>query len=717
MSPAPLRRFPRQPAGHDSDPPLLTARPGCRFRSRWRSRSTLLLAAALLVPGAAASQDPEEPPAIEPPLIEAREVTVTSTRSERNLLDVPGNVTLIDREKIEASSAQNVPDLLRGEAGLFVTNDVASPSGFTVEARGFNNGSGTGSSTLVMIDGRRINEQDTSQVDWSWIPLDNIDRIEIVRGPVSAAYGGSALGGVIHIHTQRPETDGTRVVARGRSGGFDTDAGSLLVEGRHGAVGASLFLDDYSTDAYRDQSDYRAKQGELGLDFDLGGRGTLALRGGYTTSTRERPGSLSQEQMDADRRQANPASQGDSSQARQRFIQAQLDLDLAEGLSLRVLPYHRRRTDSSSLTGELFGFGEERETDVYGVDSQIQLDTQILGRSLRAILGGDVRQDDVDVSSLFTFEGFEPSETDGSARRKLWAVFAQAELWLRDDLLLSVGTRRDRARFESDDTISGVSSDVRQTVWSPRAALTWRIIEPVSVYASYSRGFRYPSLSEVFGIFGFASDLVPEKSDSYEVGLKVRTERADLNLAFYTMNVQDEIFFNPEVGLFGSNVNVDRIRHRGIEVSGELRLCEALALFGSYTYDDVKFTRDTLTGLEGNQVPLTPRHRGTAGLRLNLPHGFEASVFANYVGARYAVNDVMEQYRLPRFATYDARIGWGRELHPGLLLELDVTGHNLTNRSYEEVAGVSTTTVPRSLRFFPSARRHYVAGARITWSR
>ena len=157
------------------------------LRRRPRRRCALPGLALLCLPLAAAAADPAPPDPQAPPLIEAPEVTISASRSERNVLDVPGNVTVIDRETIERSGAQNVPELLRREAGLTVTNTTTNPAGYVVEARGFQNGGGNGCHTLVLIDGRRANEPDLGCPDWSLVPLDQIERIEVVRGPVSAA--------------------------------------------------------------------------------------------------------------------------------------------------------------------------------------------------------------------------------------------------------------------------------------------------------------------------------------------------------------------------------------------------------------------------------------------------------------------------------------------------------------------------------------------------
>src|SRR4029450_6232368 len=242
--------------------------------------------------------------------------------------------------------------------------------------------------------------------------------------------------------------------------------------------------------------------------------------------------------------------------------------------------------------------------------------------------------------------------------------------------------------------------------------------EPVSLYAAYSRGYRFPNFDEAFGIFGFQPGLRPQTSDTYEVGTKVRTRRVTLNLALYHMDVEDEIFFDPLApnlfipGVFGVNENIDRVRHRGIEVAGSVRPWDCLELYGSYTYDDVEiqdndfFGFDDLEGIEGKHMPITPRHRGTAGVNVYLPWGFEAGVNATYVGSRFLANDVQNRLKkLPSFATYDLRVAWRRALLPALSLFLEGVAYNVTDRKYAEFGGVSTFS-PR-VGFFPSPERNY----------
>ena len=182
--------------------PAPVARPArkvCALTSGLPSRSfALLLALACPLPTRA---DPAQPPA--PTIVrEAGEVSVVATRGERNLLDVPAHVSVLDRAAIERSGAANLPELLRDEAGIGVANTTTNAEGYSVEARGFLNGGGNGCRTLVLVDGRRANEPDSGCVDWTFLGLDQIERVEVIRGPGSAAYGDNALGGVIAISTR-----------------------------------------------------------------------------------------------------------------------------------------------------------------------------------------------------------------------------------------------------------------------------------------------------------------------------------------------------------------------------------------------------------------------------------------------------------------------------------------------------------------------------------
>jgi outer membrane cobalamin receptor len=209
-----------------------------------RRRTSLL---AWLVPAFRSPCAAEDPPLPEPPRPGPR-VTISATRTERSVLEVPANVTVIDAAAIARSGARSVPDLLRREAGLFVFNTTSNPGSFSVEARGFANGGGNGCHTLVLVDGRRINQPDTSCPDWSFVPLDLVERIEVVRGLI-ARHGDTRKAIQIFTRHGRAEAGGDRARAQRQL----RHGRRRIVEAPR-RVGATAYVEDARIDAYRDRA-------------------------------------------------------------------------------------------------------------------------------------------------------------------------------------------------------------------------------------------------------------------------------------------------------------------------------------------------------------------------------------------------------------------------------------------------------------------------------
>jgi len=684
------------------------------LRRKVRRRSAVLFLLSLSL--ARASADPV-PPA--PPVIDAGEITVSATRTPQGALEIPGNVTRIDRKAIEESGASSVPELLRREAGIMVTSLGTTPEGYTVEARGFDNGGGNGCSTLVLMDGRRLNDPETGCPDWSFVALEEIEHIEIVRGPASVAYGDNAAAGVIQIFTRRATEDGFRGSSHLATGSYGSQGGSALVDGRAGGVSARAFYDHADSNGYRDESGFDGDEMHLGFGVDLDGMGELRLDGGYDSNLRHRPGALTPDEVRQNRRQADPDSLGDFDRERARFLQTSLDLRPSEDVTVRVVPYLRRRIAAGQLSGDdgaggTFDFSTDTNTDQLGLDGQVEVGFDAFERRHTFLAGGELRREDSEVSNLFSSLAFGDTATDVRLRRDTWGLFVQQDVSLLDDVSLLLGLRYDEVRYsggghqDTGGVVTEVDVDKKPNVWSPKAALTWRVAEPVSLYVSYARGFRSANVQETVSLFG-VSPLDPEKTESYEVGGKYRHGQYTGNLALYWMNVKDEILFDPATF---ANANLERVRHRGVEVSGSVRPLEWLELYASYTFDDVQIQQGVD---EGAQMPITPRNRGAAGALAHLPYGFELGVDGLWVGSRPLANDLDNSSEsLPSFATYNARAAWRGSRGPfGLVLE--AIGKNLTNREYSEFGGEATFGGAPG--YYPSPERSYVLGARLEYRR
>lgn len=673
----------------------------------WNASLCLRLALLFSLAGAlpAAADEPAQPPALPPRPV--GEVTVTATRAERDVLDVPGHVTVIDREAIDHSGVRDLPDLLRREAGLFVTNFTTNPAGTTIEARGFNNGGALGSSLLVLVDGRRVNEADTGATDWALLPLDAVERIEIVRGPASAVWGDNAVGGVIQIVTRRPEGP-PQLTLRGTAGTWDSGRGSLTASGSLGPAGFSLFAESATTEGYRDGADFRTPEHLQGrIAVDLGERIRVGLSGGYASDRREFPGSLTRQELAVDRRARQPGTLEDSSIVRSRFLQGFIEVALDDIALLRIEPHHSARSDQATITSVFGTTLLDFEKDSSGVHAQLRLDVPLGPLPNRFTLGGEFLREDTDRDISGAFAQITRS------RRYVYGVYLQNELELSEHLLFTLGSRFDRARLKLETRGQAIARP-EFDVWSPKAALTWRVADPLSVYVSYSRGFRLPNFDEDAPIFpGAEPTLVPQKSNSYEVGVKLESERLRGTAALYQMNVRDEIVFDPTAPPFGTNVNFDRVRHRGLELTLQAQLLEWLELRGNYSFEDVEIRKHSNPAFEGERMPITPRHRGAVGLLAHLPFWLEAGVDARYVGSRRLSNDFANRLRkMDKYAVYDAQLAFrpplGEHVEAGLVFVV----RNLFDREYDEFGADFSPFSPA--RFNPAPTRSYEVGLMLT---
>ena len=677
--------------------------------------------AGAAAPPAAPTPAPTPPPS--PPARNVGPVSVTATRATRPVLETPGHVTVLTHEDIQASGVSDLPDLLRREAGIYVTNTTTNPAGYNVEARGFNNGGGNGSNMLVLVDGRRVNETQNGVADWALIPIDDIEKVEIVRGAASAVYGDNAEGGVIQIFTRRPEGP-AEATLQGRAGSRGTWDSSLFARGKAGPISASFFTDRGTTDGFRDLSDYRNQLYHLDLHADLGERASAGVQMGYSSDRRDLPGAVTFSPLGP----PTVSEVTNSNDVRTRYLSGSFEVAPLDDLLLTVSPYSRAHQSHalSSQPGS-FDFSTNDRSDENGLDAQIQIDRALLELRNRLILGLDWAREDADLDSpfiSFTPPGFS-SVTTNHNRRSLLAGYLQDELWLTDALLLDAGVRFDSVAYRLAQTTDGAAAPLARpehSIWSPRVALTYRVLEPLSAYISYARGFRFPTLEETaqFAFFAGNPALRPQISSTYESGLKWRSPRLRGDLVLYWMDVRDEILFDPNTLPLPQNVNLDRTRHRGVEAGLGGQPFEWLDLSGSFTYDDATIRHDSITGFDGNRVPINPVYRWNANATLLGPYGLRAGLDVYWVGRRSFGNDLANQApALSPYARYDLVLRWHPdvpELLPALPwggLDLSFTIRNLTDRHYSEVGSRSAFT-PGVVGVFPAPGRSYLLGLTLT---
>jgi len=642
-----------------------------------------------------------------------KEVVIVAQRRESDLLDVPSGVTVITGEQIRSSGATNVVEVVQKQTGFFSSGPGKGAADQVMDLRGYNNGAGNGQRTLILVDGRKTNSVVGSSTDWAAIPLDNIERIEITRGPAAAMYGDAALAGAVNIITRK---GGKKTTARMTlaGGAWDTFRGSASASGPAGDGTFDAFVAGESTQGYRDHQNYQG--GDFTVRYDLPLTASLngSVKFGHHGDTRQRAGSLSQAEIDTLGRRASVLA-GSPSEFRGfvDFVDAVLEQS-SENCGRLSLFFNYTGTNSSSA--QHFTGGDFYNADRSGV-SLLQpkhVGTwQIFGRDATFTTGLDLSYEEAHSASRFDFGPPPPSNQRTSYVRRLIGAYENIEYRPLDQLILSGGARYDRALLNLDTDFpdgTGGTKELRAfDQISPMAGVMVRVIEEVSVYASYGRPFKYPTRDELIGFTASAPDLRPERSTSYETGVRAIVPRwGSGSVTVYRMKVDDEIYFDPTFAVppfgFGTNVNVPQVTHQGVESELRVTPCGFFELFATHTFNRAVITQDPNPANVGNRYPVTPPLSGTLGGTVRY-EGLTVTLLGRYVGERLLIGDFDNtQPTLPSYWLMDARASYTYGLFTGF-----VSVYNLADRKVIDNGGVSFT----GNRYNPAPGRSFLVGGEI----
>jgi iron complex outermembrane recepter protein len=409
-----------------------------------RDVAAVLLLAMLIVPWDVTAQTPATDDRSPTQL---SEVVVTGTRSTEEIRKIPANITVITADDIRNTNAKTAADLLRREEGVVVRDLLGNGKTAQVDLRGF--GETAASNTLVLVDGRRVNEIDLSGTDWAQIPVEQIERIEVLRGSGSVLYGDNAVGGVINIITkspsQRPTAGGGLTLGSYDRYKLDAQAGGGL-----GKAALSLFASIEDTDGYRDNNDYRARDVGGRIVLDATERFRISLSGSYHDDDFGLPGALTKAQVNDDRKQSlNPDDEGSTEDY---FVKAGFDWDLKQYGQLVADLSYRDRSGDSKFPDASFPFKNEFTTGNLGFTPRYVWQGDVFGHGNKLIAGVDLYRVSQDNTSYSGFFSPLPSSPTGlsDVDRDSVGLYLNNEFYVRKDLLLTLGARHEYVKYDFD---------------------------------------------------------------------------------------------------------------------------------------------------------------------------------------------------------------------------------------------------------------------------
>ncbi|HKQ83774.1 MAG TPA: TonB-dependent receptor [Steroidobacteraceae bacterium] len=581
---------------------------------------------------------------------DAADVIVTATRTEQNVDNVIASVTVITREDIERRQLQSLQDVLRGEVGVDITNQ----GGLGKFTSLFMRGAGSGH-ILVLVDGVRVGNATSGTTSFEYIPVDQIERIEIVRGPRSSIYGSDAISGVIQIFTRRAAP------------GISTSVGVAPDETYRGTASVGLVEDNYwlnltadrlQTDGFNscrgsfddacftfepDRDGYRNTSATARAGYRWGEAADVEFSTLYAKGKSEFDGSF---QNEAEFRQIIPTLHG--------------RVRVADALTLKLTLGDSHDDVDSLYNGEFRSeFNTEKRTGT------LQADWQIAPAQLLT-LGGDYIDDRIESSTEF-----DRTHRDNTG---LFGVY--------------------QARFgQHEAELSGRYDDNEQfgSHGSGNIGWKWHVSPTLALTATYGSAFRAPTFNDLY-YPGFSNpDLDPEKAHSYEVGVSGRVPLGRWSINGFVTQIDDMIDLNssfvPE--------NIAEARIRGIETFAELAFDRWLIDF-NYSWLDPRNRGD---GPNFDNL-LQRRARHSARTQVMRSFGtFSLGTEVRGQGKRY--NDAANTVRLGSYVVADV-LG---EVKLGTDWVIQAKVANVFDRDYETVYlfNEPNRTYSLTVRYSPTA--------------
>jgi iron complex outermembrane recepter protein len=611
-------------------------------------------------------------------------VKVTASRTVSISEQLPVGMIVINREMLEKSRARNTAELLDSVAGLTVRRLYGvNGSRASVDLLGF--GSGGNDNTLVLLNGRRLNNPDMSDINFSAIPLAAIERIEILPGSGSTLYGYGASGGVINIITRSAYDNAAGVQVT--VGDYNTTAADIWAAVQGGNTGVIANLRDYSSDGYRDNNDVSHRSGFVDARTNLDGV-TLYMT---VLGDQERlglPGARTEAELVSDRRGATTPDD----RADQNGYHLMPGVEVMNGLvRFNLDGGYRQRNQNADYAA----FGAYR-SDITSktLAPRFSGELEVAGALNRWTAGWDGQWIRADVDSPF---GASVSERDDSTWY-LHNVAAVTERWS-----LTLGARRSELVTRYDDGFSPVRT--ADDVDMYQGGVRFMPTAGFALFANAERSARLANFDEFSYTDG--TPLKPQTGVLYTAGAEWRQANQFSVLTFWQGRFDNEILFDPDAnGGWGANINLDdRTLREGMTLNSRWQLDRAVGMTINGSLQRAVFDSGAN---QGNDIPLVAEKTGYLLFDWQLLEPVTLAVAHRYIGKRYLGGD--EDNAQPRLNSYT----WTDVFVSGRLQQATLTAgiYNIENRKvvdsgfYNMFSGAS---------YYPLPDRHVLFTLGFSW--
>lgn len=647
--------------------------------------------------------------------VDLKEVVITATLTERKLEDIPAQVTLIKSREIQDFPTNTIDDLLKTAANVYVNRSWGI---FSKNASVTMRGLESSARTLVLLDGVPKNKIAGGSVNWHSINIDNIERIEIIKGPASSLYGNNAMGGVINLITKKPsETiEGTAKVFYGTYnswGGSMNILGSTIKKNKGFYWGINDFYrqgDGYvfEAPAYIDETDVKTALKEYGGGVKTGYQfnkfNSIEVIYDYYNEHRGAGRQVFLEEGSFESYITNQVK---------TIYNGKLGTANIRAIAYYTMENYYGQKESMNDYGEyklLDSYADRSDKGLWATYSDTFL------RKNYITFGAELKMGEMDGSEIYRTS---PDQIIFRSKMDIAGFFIQDEInFFNDKLKLVAGLRYDIVSFHDgfQNVINpskatgfpeSFSEEFKTNTWkalSPKVSLQYSLTEDAKIYASISEGYMPPTLKDLSQSgkitkgFRLANpNINPESLTNYEIGFsQVLNDKVIINSAVYYTQGRD---FNYMIGTGdsidtgGSSLkpviyadNVAKIGIYGAELSARYQVNKQLFISANYSYNDSRITEFEVSeinptkDLTNKKMVETSPHLFFAGLTYHHKY-FTTHLNCNYVDEQWYDDEntvVIEDY-------FVANVKFSKVIHKHYKVYLDI--QNLFDNAFVDRKG------------------------------
>lgn len=594
------------------------------------------------------------------------------------------SIKTISNADIQNSKAQTLSQLLQAKAGIQVNDLYNDGTHVNFSIRGF--GDNASSNTLVLLDGMPLTNPDIGAINFNVIPVDQIERIEILPSSAGVLYGDQAVGGVINIISKKDSVKNQQATV-GYGSYASRNLNANIADKLKNGFGYNVNATHYDSDNYRTHNQEQNNNVNLLLSYHSDRTDTY-VRYWKINQHVQYPGALTAEQVYNNRRgtDSNVAFSNQDT----NILQLNYNRILTDNYALQV----KASTNNMDGIGAInsrnspITYNEKRYDNVFS--PQITGNFNFLKHTFVPILGFEIRQGQYNAD----YVNYTPSNNSSLQT----ALFSQVNTFLTPKLSINLGARTAHISYDLDQTSSS-NSKPTDNAFATDSEIAYTLNKVLRFFVKRADSYRFPKTDEQCSMCTITGQpLKPQTGTSYEGGVHIQHNRFSSMLELYRLDLKNEIVSIPDAnanyGVY--NENLDPTTRKGIILDSSFIINRNWQINGGANWVDAKFSSGSY---QGNKVPFVANQTYNLASTYAFSEHWKLHIEGIFISNRYPLNDVTNgSTKIGGYTIYNSNINYERK-HYTISWRIN----NITNKQYYNQVVATYSGNSEILSYYPAA--------------